>query len=70
MTNPAKHTEAQRLAEILKQTVRFTRRDLAFSYAQRAEKPLWVMLGDDERFWVTTPANCARLEQLGYQWAD
>ncbi len=58
------------LDQILKETFRFTRRDLAFSFAHRAEKALWVMLGDDGRFWVTTPANCQRLERMGYEWAD
>jgi hypothetical protein len=31
---------------------------------------MWVMLGDDGKFWVTTPANCARLERMGYEWAN
>ena len=58
------------LDQILKETFRFTRRELALSFAHGAEKALWVMLGDDGRFWVTTPANCARLEKMGYEWAD
>jgi hypothetical protein len=73
MKNDAKtnaKNDAARLAEILKQTARFTSRELAFGYAHRAERPLWVMLGDDGRFWVTTPANCARLEKMGYDWAE
>lgn len=68
-TTPA-NKPAKTLDQILKETFRFTRRDLAFSFAHRAEKTLWVMLGDDGRFWVTTPANCARLERMGYEWAD
>ncbi len=58
------------LDQILKETAKFTRRDLAFSFARHAVKAMWVMLGDDGRFWVTTPANCARLEKMGYEWAD
>jgi hypothetical protein len=58
------------LDQILKETARFQSRELAFSFAARPPKTLWVMLGDDGRFWVTTPANCARLEKMGYEWAD
>lgn len=64
-TKPAKTLE-----QILKETSRFKSRDLAFAFASRAEKALWVMLSDDGRFWVTTPVNCARLERMGYEWAD
>ncbi len=58
------------LEQILKETFRFTRRELALSFAYQAHKALWVMLGDDGRYWVTTPANCARLEKMGYEWAN
>ncbi len=58
------------LDQILKETFRFTRRDLAFAFAGRAGKTMWVMLGDDGQYWVTTPANCARLEKMGYEWAN
>ncbi len=58
------------LEQILKETSRFTCRERAFAFAARAEKTLWVMLGDDTTYWVTTPANCARLEKMGYEWAD
>ncbi len=61
--------QAKTFQEILKETYKFTNRECAFSFANRAEKTLWVMLGDDGRYWVTTPANCARLGKMGYQWA-
>lgn len=56
-------------ASALAQTYRFTRRDLAFSFAAREGKAMWVMLGDDDRFWVATPATCACLEKMGYEYA-
>jgi hypothetical protein len=48
---------------------RFIERGHAFGFAQRGTKPLRVMLGDDERFWVVTPADAARLERGGYEYA-
>ncbi len=56
--------------KIMRHTQRFVRFDLARDYAARPPKRLWVMLGDDGRYWVTTPANCARLEEMGYEYAD
>jgi hypothetical protein len=50
-------------------TFRFTRRELAFSFTKRSPKGLWVMLGDDGRYWAATPARCAQLERLGYEYA-
>jgi hypothetical protein len=69
MNNGAKTSQKTR-EQILKETFRFTQRDMAFAFAGRAEIALWVMLGDDLYYWVTTPANCARLEKMGYEWAD
>ncbi len=65
----AKKTQKS-LAEILKETFKFNTRHNAFAFAARAEKTMWVMLGDDGKFWVTTPANCSRLERMGYDWAN
>jgi hypothetical protein len=42
----------------------------AESFAYRAIKPLRVMLGDDETFWVVCPADAARLERAGYEYAN
>jgi len=62
--------DARRLTKILDETSRYNDRDLAFAAAGHAVKTLWVMLGDDGKFWVTSPANCAALERMGYEWAD
>jgi hypothetical protein len=47
---------------------------LAIESTQHAVKPVRVMLGDaDERggwFWVVTPADAARLERAGYEYAN
>ena len=48
---------------------RFVERANAFGFAAHAVKTLWVMLGDDERYWVVTPADAARLEAMGYEYA-
>lgn len=55
--------------KIMAATSKFIHRDNAFSFAQGCLKAQWVMLGDDGRYWVTTPANCARLERMGYEFA-
>jgi hypothetical protein len=68
MTETALKTPAN-FQETLADTFRFTRRDLAFSFARGAAKTLWVMLGDDGRYWVATPTRCAQLERLGYEYA-
>jgi hypothetical protein len=68
VTNPAPKQPAT-AQEILADTFRFTRRELAFSFARGAAKTLWVMLGDDGRYWVATPARCTQLERLGYEYA-
>ncbi len=41
----------------------------AESFCTHAVKPLWIVLGDDDRYWVTTPRIAAELERLGYQLA-
>jgi hypothetical protein len=69
-TIEADSDERARFERIMTETYRFVSRERAFSFANRAAKALWVMLGDDERFWVTTPANCARLERMGYEYAN
>jgi hypothetical protein len=68
MTDSSSQTPTK-IQEILADTFRFTRRELAFSFAERSTKGLWVMLGDDGRYWVATPARCAQLERLGYEFA-
>jgi hypothetical protein len=68
-TTPATPTPAEQLAQILARADRFLDRGNAFSYADGASKHLRVMLGDDGRYWVATPADSARLERLGYEYA-
>ena len=40
----------------------------AWSLADRCTKPQIVMLGDDA-YWVVCPADAARLEKAGYEYA-
>lgn len=39
------------------------------NWADKATKPMMVILGDDDKFWVTTPANAERLHRAGYEYA-
>lgn len=41
---------------------------IAWSIADRCTKPQIVMLGDDA-YWVVCPADAARLEKAGYEYA-
>lgn len=41
----------------------------AISFQNHAIKPMWIMLGDDNRYWVVIPALAATLEKAGYQYA-
>ena len=59
---------AVELAEILKRVARFVSRERAFSFAGHGKR--WVMLGDDQQYWVARPVDCGRLEQMGYEYAD
>ncbi len=45
----------------------FAELEMAESACSHATRPLWIVLGDDDRYWVTTPRIAAELEQLGYQ---
>lgn len=48
---------------------RFRNLGRARSWVDHGPKPQRIMLGDDERFWVVTPADAARLEHQGYEFA-
>lgn len=48
---------------------RFKELASAKSVCEHAVKPLWIVLGDDDHYWVTTPRIAAELEKLGYQLA-
>ena len=50
-------------------TYRFTTREHAFSFVDHASERLYIVLGDDGRYWVTTPAQAARLVRAGYELA-
>jgi hypothetical protein len=68
-TTAAANADAE-IQTVLARVHRFTQRRHAHGFAQHAVKTLWVMLGDDERYWAATPADCARLERAGYEYAD
>ena len=41
----------------------------ALSFTERCIKIMMITLGDDERFWVVTPAHATRLMKQGYELA-
>jgi len=48
-------------------TYRFRDVGVALSFQDRCHRPMRAVLGDDERVWVVTPAEAARLERQGYE---
>ena len=40
---------------------------LAQSFIERCRKIYMIILGDDDKFWIVTPADAMRLEKAGYQ---
>jgi hypothetical protein len=51
-------------------TYKFNDRNLAFGFALHGIKPMAVILGDDDRFWVCSLADAERLYRQGYEFAD
>lgn len=49
--------------------VKFNSLSTANSFVNNAIKPIAVMMGDDNKFWVVTMADAQRLEKAGYEWA-
>ena len=62
--------DAKTYEEIKKRAARFIDRDLALRCAARGPKRSAVMLGDDGRYWVVTPADASRMERMGFEWAN
>ena len=46
---------------------RFTTLDLAMGFVNRAVKPHFVLLGDDDRYWVAVGRLARDLEKAGYE---
>jgi hypothetical protein len=57
--------------EILKETIfKFNNLSTAINFIYRAIKMKMIILGDDELFWVVTPAAAERLVRQGYEYAE
>lgn len=48
-------------------TYKFSTEETARNFANRANDLMVILLGDDEKYWVTTFANGQRLEKQGYE---
>ncbi len=57
-------------ADLTRRVSRFTRLDLARSYANRCKKLHLVLLGDDDRYWVDVPRVTDALHLAGYEYAE
>ena len=56
--------------KIMNQVYKFNSRSNAFGFAYHCIKMHMVILGDDGKFWVCTPAIAERLYRQGYEYAD
>ena len=63
------NTDKKIIAEIKQRAGRFVSRELAFKHSATTHKPTRVMLGDDDRYWVVTPADAERMERMGFEHA-
>jgi len=48
---------------------KFSELATAISFSQRCIKIMMIVLGDDEKFWVVTPAHATGLMKQGYELA-
>ena len=48
---------------------KFNKMRNAISFQKHAVKPLWIILGDDEKYWVVIPALANALNKAGYEYA-
>ena len=48
--------------------MKFADYHLAKSFAENAEKLMLIILGDDGKFWVGTPAEAEKLYRQGYEY--
>lgn len=55
---------------IASQISKFSTLAMAKSFADRAAKSQMIVLGDDGRFWATTPGVATKLNKMGYQFAE
>ena len=46
---------------------KFSQLATAISFTQHCIKIWMIVLGDDEKFWVVTPAHASRLMKQGYE---
>lgn len=47
--------------------LKYTHEYQARRVVENASKMMMIVLGDDEKYWVVTPATAARLEKAGYE---
>jgi hypothetical protein len=48
---------------------RFSNLNAAQGMTERSQRPMFVMLGDDDKFWVVSGRIAQQLEKLGYEFA-
>ena len=61
--------DAKLYQEIRQRAGRFVSRELAITHSATTHKPTRVMLGDDGRYWVVTPADAEAMDRMGFEHA-
>ena len=47
--------------------IKFNSLGLAMQFVDNTEKSMWIVLGDDGKFWAVRPVDAAKLEKQGYE---
>ena len=63
----ARKKKEAKLAEIDRTATKFTSEAAARSYRNRCLKPRSIVLGDDGKIWLVTPAEASTLNKAGYE---
>lgn len=54
-------------SQIEKRVYKFGSLAIAQGFVNRAKKILMIVLGDDGKYWATTPVDANQLEKMGYE---
>jgi hypothetical protein len=55
--------------DVMTQVARFNTETMARSFAER-EMNRWIVLGDNNEYWVTSARYASKLVKMGYEYAD
>lgn len=57
------------IEDISRAASKYSTLGIAKESLKSAVKPMRIMMGDDNKFWVVTPADAERMHRLGFEYA-